>query len=481
MRIDYTLNTIDRLQIDKYSVAQLLGKGGCAEVYLAEDKRLGRPVALKKLMLPQALSSSERTVLTERFYQEARTTANLHHPNILRIIDAFEAGAEHFIVMEYVNGCTLKNKVGQEKLSLQELMDIFILIAGAFAYAHDHGVIHRDIKPENIMINAENIPIIMDFGTAKKTDDLSSTVDGSLLGTLAYMSPEQLHNSKNADAQSDIYSFGATMYEVFTGHLPFEADSIAQLIGKIFSEPLVLAHEKCNRVPPALSAVIAQALCREPQDRFTSMHALKHSLLQAKQLMEESVLGAPSAPSSSERWEIIKGFQLMGILDDQIAKKLTGSLHIKTVDQRGCIHFDKGQIQAVSTDSKSALSPIDTLYEMAMWESGSWAIKPCQCGAVQEDFAFIPSDILLAEIENCQSHYQSILEELREYLDQPIQAHIHQLSQTGLHQPRLKMILSALDNEITLRKMLKELPLDRLSILSGIKELYEKKIIRFND
>lgn len=467
------------VQIDKYLVSHLIGKGGCAEVYLAQDTRLQRSVALKKLILPRCSYRAERTAHIERFYQEARTTAHLNHPHILKVLDAFEAQAEHYIVSEYIQGETLKGTASKQSLDLIEWIDIFILIADAFAYAHHQGVIHRDIKPENIMLNDKNLPIIMDFGTAKSTDNMSSSLDESLLGTLAYMSPEQLQNSQSADAQSDIYSLGATMYEVFTGRLPFEAEDIAQLITKIFSDPLVLPHESCTRIPPALSAVIAQALCRTPHDRFVSMLSLKSSLLKARYIIEKEHLPDSSAPSISERWEVLKGFQLMGLLDEQIAKKLTGSVHIKTPEHNGYIHFNQGQIQAVSTDYAYPLSPVDTLYEMALWESGAWAIKPLNCEETQEDFSFIPADILLAEIETCQSHYQSVLAELQGYLDQPIKTHSHKLSQAGVHQPQLKIIVSSLNNENTLQSLLTSLPLDRLSILNGIKELYQSNTIYF--
>lgn len=468
-------------QVNKYIVSHLIGKGGCAEVYLAQDTRLQRSVALKKLTLLPGQHPAEQAVFIERFYQEARTTAHLSHPHILKIIDAFEENSEHYIVTDYIQGETLKNIALNQSLDLIECIDIFILIADAFAYAHDQGIIHRDIKPENIMLNTKKLPVIMDFGTAKQTEGISHTVDGSLLGTLAYMSPEQLYDSKNADSRSDIYSLGATLYEICTGCLPFEAESIAQLIGNIFSEPLILPHEKSHNVPPALSAVIAQALCKEPQYRFISMGDFKNALLKAKYLIEKESCTTSVNSSTSEKWEVLKGFQLMGVLDDQIAKKLTGSVEIKTTEHTGYIHFNQGQIQAVSTDYTYTLSPVDTLYEMALWEFETWTIQPFLCEAVQEDFSFIPPDILLAEIETCQSHYQCFLDELGEYLDTPIKTHTHKLSQTSLHQPRLKVILSSIDNESTLRKLLMRVPLDRLSILSSIKELHEKEIIHFGD
>ncbi len=467
--------------IGKYRKEELLGKGGSAEVFSAFDTRLGRKVALKQLVLPTQLKTEDRELLIERFYQEARTTAHLRHQHILNIIDALEVDQQHYIVTEYVEGCTLDRFFENHTLSYTQYLDLFILLADAFGHAHESGVIHRDIKPDNIMLQPDGQPKIMDFGVAKQANALSHTVDGSLLGTIGYMAPEQLHNSKHADPRSDVYSFGAMMYQLLTGKLPFEADSIAVVISKIFSEPLVLPHELNKRIPPAVSAVIAQALCREPTQRYENMQALKRDLLRAKSLcgptpVYDDVVLAAQARVREKRFE---AFDLMGVLSGYISEHLTGSLHVSSGDQSGCIYLDQGQIQAVETDKKCDLSPIDNLYEIMCWETGSWHVDTLSCDTPQEDFAFIPSDLLMSDVEDCQKNYRALIDNYAHRMDQPIYTDLQQVKNTGLHQPRLKQVLLSLDGRVTLRELLERLPLDRLSVLNSVQELQEKDIIRF--
>ncbi len=175
-------------------------------VYLAEDIRLGREVALKELVLSRTIQGREREDIISRFQREARTTSTLNHPNIVTIFDVGEDSKRHFIAMEYLPGKTLKDYLDEGyNFLLEEILDILIQVASALDHAHSKGVIHRDIKPDNVKVLQDSVVKIMDFGIAGlESKNSNLTQDGTILGTIAYISPEQLYNSKNVSSKADI-------------------------------------------------------------------------------------------------------------------------------------------------------------------------------------------------------------------------------------------------------------------------------------
>src|SRR5467141_4203620 len=202
--------------ISQYKILEKLGEGGMGVVYKAEDGKLDRLVALK--FLPSHLASSEQD--KARFIQEAKAASALNHPNVCTIHDIQEHDGQMFIVMEFVDGETLRAKKGL--ISFKQAIDIGIQVADGLAAAHEKGIVHRDIKPENIMIRKDNIVQIMDFGLAKLRAGRTTrlTKEGSTLGTAGFMSPEQVQGL-DVDHRSDIFSLGVVLYELFTGQMPF--------------------------------------------------------------------------------------------------------------------------------------------------------------------------------------------------------------------------------------------------------------------
>lgn len=201
----------------KYKIIQELGKGGMGVVYKAEDTRLKRPVALK--FLPADLTRDPEA--RERFVQEAQAASQIDHPNICAIheIDETEDGRT-FIVMAYYEGESLREKIKRSPLPLQEAMDIGIQVARGLGQAHKKGIIHRDIKPANIIVTADGVTKIVDFGLAKLSDRLALTRAGTVMGTVAYMSPEQARG-EDVDQRTDLWALGVVLYEMLTGELPF--------------------------------------------------------------------------------------------------------------------------------------------------------------------------------------------------------------------------------------------------------------------
>jgi eukaryotic-like serine/threonine-protein kinase len=233
-------------ELGHYKILSALGKGGMGEVYLADDTKLDRKVAIK--VLPESLRKDDTRL--ERFRREARASASLKHPNIATIYALEEADAQLFIVMEYVEGKTLAEHIPSGGMDLDAFFSVFIPLADALAHAHDNGRIHRDIKPGNIMLTGDGTPKILDFGLARieqeggdvlESDTPTMTMNEmppsltqgrSFLGTPAYMSPEQIEGGK-VDARTDIFSFGVVMYEALTGQRPFKGDTVESVIARI--------------------------------------------------------------------------------------------------------------------------------------------------------------------------------------------------------------------------------------------------------
>jgi len=227
--------------LTRYRILDKLGAGGMGEVYLAEDTRLHRRVALK--FLPTQFTSDATRV--RRFEKEARAASALNHPNILTIHEIGEAEGAHFIATEFVEGMTLRRRLSLGALTVMESLEVAIQVAAALQAAHTIGIIHRDIKPENLMLRDDGYVKVLDFGLAKfmesksaddsePADHMTQTEPGLAMGTTPYMSPEQTRGLK-VDARTDIWSLGVVLYEMLTGHLPFTGKTRSDLMAAILT------------------------------------------------------------------------------------------------------------------------------------------------------------------------------------------------------------------------------------------------------
>ncbi|HQX51247.1 MAG TPA: protein kinase [Planctomycetaceae bacterium] len=274
----------------RYRIVRKLGHGGMGEVYLAEDAQLHRQVALK---VPYFDRRSEVEVL-ERFDREARAVAKLDHPNICRVHDVGEVDGRRFMVMEFIDGQSLRVVIQSERLTDDAAIRLVQQVAGALGSAHMKNIIHRDLKPANIMLTSDGQPKVTDFGLARRIgiDDPKLTQSGMMIGTPAYMPPEQLTGDlDNVGPHSDVYSLGVILFEVLTGHLPFEIPRntpIAVLCARILTEPPASPTEFRQDLDPRLAAVVVKAIAKRHADRFASMSEFSAAL----QVVFES-LGTP--------------------------------------------------------------------------------------------------------------------------------------------------------------------------------------------
>lgn len=292
--------------ISRYRILEKLGSGGMGEVYLAEDTKLGRKVALK--LLAEELTQNRDRL--SRFDQEAYAASALNHPNILTIYEMGDEGGRHFIATEFVDGQTLRTHLSGAPMELTEVLDVAIQVAGALEEAHAAGIVHRDIKPENIMIRRNGHVKVLDFGLAKLTERpvsdetdteavtraLVQTDAGMVLGTSQYMSPEQARG-KPVDERTDIWSLGVVLYEMACGRAPFAGETKTDVIVAIAkSEPPPLARFS-PKAPPELEWIVLKALRKDVEERYQTVKELESDLKKLKQRIEfQSELERSMAP-----------------------------------------------------------------------------------------------------------------------------------------------------------------------------------------
>ncbi|MBN1265861.1 MAG: serine/threonine protein kinase [Anaerolineales bacterium] len=280
------------ITLGKYRLMERLGRGGMAVVYKAYHPRLDRYVAIK--VLHSFLAGGEGFL--ERFEREARAVASLRHPNIVLVHDFDVENETFYMVMEYVEGQTLKDRIQQvsalgEYMPFEEILSLFQQVSSALDYAHSQGLIHRDIKPSNILLDKTHQAFLTDFGIAHIVSDSQFTVTGTLVGTPAYMSPEQGKGEK-VTSISDIYSLGIILYQLLTGRVPYDADTPLAVIHKHVNEPLPMPRTLNPSLSAAFESVILKALAKDPADRFEHAADLTRALERAAAGQGEVVLGS---------------------------------------------------------------------------------------------------------------------------------------------------------------------------------------------
>src|SRR6266404_4579185 len=286
-------------KLGRYEIRTKLGEGGMGEVYLAQDTKLERTVALK--VLPAEVAANRDRM--ERFIREAKAAAALNHPNIAHIYEIGESEGVNFIAMEFVDGVTLREKIHREQTELRKLLRYLQQVAEGLAKAHAAGIVHRDLKPDNIMITRDGFAKVLDFGLAKlvETSDLGlglseggeaptavmqqHSAPGVVMGTVGYMSPEQARGKTNEiDQRSDIFSFGCILFEAATGKKPFAGDSIVKSLHSLIYEPAPQIKDLNPSAPAELQRIVRRCLAKDKEERYQT---IKDVAIELKHLRRE--------------------------------------------------------------------------------------------------------------------------------------------------------------------------------------------------
>src|SRR5882724_9157014 len=400
-------------KLGRYEIRSQLGAGGMGEVYLAQDTKLDRKVALK--ILPQEFAEDKDRM--SRFVREAKSASALNHPNIITIHEIGEIKGTHFIATEYIEGETLQTRLKGQSLSLKSTLQIALQVTSALDAAHRAGIVHRDIKPDNVMVRHDGIVKVLDFGLVKLSATDSSEVDregetkmqvktrvGMIMGTVAYMSPEQARGQET-DARTDIWSFGCVLYEMLTRQQPFQGETMTDVLANIIHrEPAsILAHRKDT--PAELDRIIAKTVCKNKDERYQSAKEMFDDLqqLQTRMLVEaelirsgegeniaqiqpspfpNSIAVLPFANISAEKdneyfsegltEEIIMNLSKLQMLK-VIARGSTmryvkeGKTHKQTASDLGVQYLLEGSVRRQGKDLRITAQLIDALRDVYLW------------------------------------------------------------------------------------------------------------------
>ncbi len=274
-------------RLGRFETVRLLGRGGMGSVYLAEDRVIGRQVAIKEVRIEEGVSEAVRAEQRVRFEVELRAAGRLSHPNIATVYDAFETGGAYCIALEYVPGISLDERLKTgPPLAVSEAVELGRQIAAGLDYAHRRGIVHRDVKPGNVLLSDEGVVKITDFGIAKLVS-LDVTQTGIALGTPAYMSPEQIQGQP-LDGRSDQFSLGVLLYQMLTGRPPFDAPNVHSMLYTILHTEPEQPGALNPALSPAVGRVLSRALAKAPGDRYPTCSALVQEL---KEAVEERTAG----------------------------------------------------------------------------------------------------------------------------------------------------------------------------------------------
>jgi non-specific serine/threonine protein kinase len=289
--------------LSHYRIVSKIGAGGMGEVYLAQDTKLDRKVALK-ILPPDVAAHPDRM---KRFVQEARAASSLNHPNIITIHEIGEIASGHFIGTEFIDGETLRERMSRGGVELSDTLDIVVQVASALTAAHGAGIVHRDIKPENIMLRRDGIVKVLDFGLAKLVEQTPPDAEaetrmqvrtqaGMIVGTVAYMSPEQARGQE-VDARSDIWSLGCVLYEMLTRQQPFRGGTTTDVLANIIHREPPSILIRCPDAPAELERIIIRAVCKNKAERYQTANELLADLKQLQKRLEfEAELERSSSP-----------------------------------------------------------------------------------------------------------------------------------------------------------------------------------------
>jgi serine/threonine protein kinase len=340
-------------QIGKYRILSVLGKGGMGIVYKGLDPDIEREVAIKTIRLDSFLDGPEKEEMLGRVMREARAAGRLNHPNIITIYDVFRDNDLTFIVMQYVDGRTLQSLIESGKLfSPEEVLAILKPVAESLDFAHANGIVHRDIKPANILIDKAGTPFLADFGVARM-ETSTMTGPGTAVGTLSYMSPEQIMG-KTVDGRADFFALGVILYELLAGRKPFTGDNLSTIVYKIVHDEPQCVTDINQNLPPGYEKVIRRALAKNPDDRYQNGREMIADLedpdhiAEATQAYKLKTESSPAAKSGKRRPAVL----VAGLL---LLAALSGTVYV--LISRGPGEASKRSAVGAAANAQPAIPP----------------------------------------------------------------------------------------------------------------------------
>lgn len=455
-----------------------VGRGGAAVIYKAKDQQTDTWVAIKHLMLPEQFEPHQREHMIQRFMNECRLMQFLDHPNIMKVFDAFEENNQHYMVMEFLKGVNLKDLLTRLKPTHTDLLMLLEQIAGVLEYAHSRTIAHRDIKPDNIMLVRPQNQLqvkLLDFGIARLEVSQRLTTDGTLLGTLAYMSPEQLQNSHNITHQTDIYSLGVVMYELFTGQLPFNAPTPALAILQIFSHEATPVMELNPTVGPDLNELIMTCMNKHIHNRFASADLLRRRV---RELLNAVYLKGLTPTAQSEpglaKIRSFEDFRLIEIFEKLYQNTFSGECLVWNAFQESKLFFAAGCLRGIET-RKRQLEGFEALSDVVCWEAGNFCCTPSAPAQLDQFGLEMPA--LLSRLKETQKEFRLLWDD---YQDLDLPELIQKPSASDRFGSVAQMLLEALEKGMCIGQLYTLIPNSRLEILAGIKELEDRQFIFIN-
>ena len=358
-------------RLGPYEIVAPLGAGGMGEVWRARDTRLGRDVAVK--VLPDTVSNDPRALA--RFESEAKAVAGLSHPNILALFDVGKEGSVSFVVMELLEGETLREALAKGPLLLRKALDVALQMVEGLAAAHGKGIVHRDVKPENVFLTKDGHAKLLDFGLARsgpvpagRDETQSPTVDkltseGAVLGTVAYMSPEQARG-ETVDFRSDQFSLGIVVYEMLTGKRPFGGASAAETLAAIIRDEPELVTKLDPRLPALLGWTVQRCLSKDPEERYSSTRDLVKELQSLRTHLSEAVSPVGVVPGETQRlrrrvsyWALATAITLAVVLGVFMGIRFVRTRSSPALPLKFSLSFPVDAAPQISNNNPFALSP----------------------------------------------------------------------------------------------------------------------------
>lgn len=456
----------------RYAILDEFGQGGTATVYQAMDLHNNQLVALKHLNLPPTLNATDRELRIERFRNEATVMALLDHPHVMGFHEMLEVDGEYFMVLEFLNGTGLDQLAPQLRFQPGKLLELVDQLADALEHIHARGIVHLDIKPENILVvNQGQTVKLLDFGIARIEGMETPVSSHALVGTIGYMSPEQLQNSKLTQAQSDIYSLGVMMYEIFTGGLPYQAENHGMAILMIMNHEPPPPVQLNPLIGEDLNQLILTCMHKEFQHRFTNCRQLRQLL----QIVHQRVFatGQPPVHAVLPRIRMFKDFGFAQGVQKLVQNNASGQLMVWTSFEEGNIWLQNGQILMADIKNKS-LEPTQTVLDILCWESGNFiyipnAHLPEGHGVIHSN----ASDLLTQAYEHGRLH--QILWDMYRETDIP---EVIQMPGSGENLPETAwMLLEFIDGHHCVGQMHANVPYTRIQVMEALQNMEDRQFL----